>query len=101
MEARSIKVINFAAPQLYHRLTVRRGTERHSEKVSGPATYTCQLQVFRDAVTNGGPVATASSAGHGIVGMRERVALYAGEFSAGPLDGGGFRVLATLPYGPS
>jgi predicted dehydrogenase len=57
-DAGSIKVINFAAPQLYHRLTVRNGAERHTEKVPGPATYTCQLQVFRDAVSDGGPVLT-------------------------------------------
>jgi predicted dehydrogenase len=57
-DAGSIKVVNFAAPQLYHRLTVRRGAERRTEKVPGPATYTCQLLAFRDAVTAGGPVLT-------------------------------------------
>ncbi|MET9852521.1 histidine kinase [Streptomyces sp. NPDC006450] len=35
--------------------------------------------------------------GYGIVGMRERVGLLHGEFSAGPLPGGGFRVAALLP----
>ncbi|MGE0027286.1 MAG: sensor histidine kinase [Thermoleophilia bacterium] len=34
--------------------------------------------------------------GHGIIGMRERVALYDGEFAAGPRDGR-FVVSATLP----
>ncbi|HXP58277.1 MAG TPA: ATP-binding protein, partial [Streptosporangiaceae bacterium] len=35
--------------------------------------------------------------GHGLIGMRERVHLCGGEFSAGPRPGGGFRVAATLP----
>jgi signal transduction histidine kinase len=35
--------------------------------------------------------------GHGIIGMRERVNLCGGEFSAGPLPDGGFQVTAMLP----
>ena len=38
------------------------------------------------------------NAGQGLVGMRERTALYDGTFSAGPKAGGGFRVHAHLPY---
>ena len=39
--------------------------------------------------------------GHGIIGMRERVSLLGGEFSAGPLPGYGFRVSARIPLPPS
>jgi len=36
--------------------------------------------------------------GHGLVGMGERVALYGGELSAGPLAEGGFAVCARIPF---
>jgi signal transduction histidine kinase len=35
--------------------------------------------------------------GHGIIGMRERVSMLGGEFSAGPLPGYGFEVIARIP----
>jgi len=35
--------------------------------------------------------------GHGIIGMRERVSLLGGEFTAGPLPGYGFQVSAHIP----
>lgn len=38
-----------------------------------------------------------SGAGFGLLGMRERVALLSGQFSAGPRPEGGFRVAAKLP----
>jgi len=41
----------------------------------------------------GGPV----GAGHGLLGMRERVTAVGGDLSTGPLEGGGFRVHAVLP----
>ncbi|MDX6570390.1 MAG: hypothetical protein QOH15_2968, partial [Gaiellales bacterium] len=36
-------------------------------------------------------------AGHGLVGMRERVGLYNGALEVGTCDGGGFLVRAVLP----
>ena len=40
-------------------------------------------------------------AGHGLIGMRERVEIYGGTFSAGPRANGGFGVCAVLPIVPS
>ena len=40
---------------------------------------------------------SANGSGHGLIGMRERAALYGGRFDAGPRPEGGFAVRATLP----
>ena len=47
-----------------------------------------------------GAVAHAGAGGHGLVGMRERVALFGGELLAGPRAEGGFGVSAMLPLAP-
>jgi len=56
-------------------------------------------------VTDHGPSALPApggrqGSGHGLIGMRERVTLYGGQFEAGPVPGGEFRVWACLPLEP-
>ncbi len=46
-----------------------------------------------------GPAGSEQGPGHGLTGMRERVALLGGSLSAGPAPGGGFVVSAVLPVG--
>ena len=60
------------------------------------------LEVLDEGVAGQAAAAGAAglSTGHGLIGMRERVHLCGGQFSAGPRPGRGFRVAATLPLEP-
>ncbi len=49
--------------------------------------------------TASGSASRLPSGGHGLVGMRERVAVFGGSLHAGPTPEGGFRVSAQLPLG--
>ncbi|SDQ96242.1 Signal transduction histidine kinase [Thermostaphylospora chromogena] len=44
-----------------------------------------------------GAAAPFEQGGHGLVGMRERVAMYGGSLTTGPCPGGGYQVVARLP----
>ncbi|MDP9465050.1 MAG: histidine kinase, partial [Actinomycetota bacterium] len=53
-----------------------------------------------EVTDNGRGAATSLSGagtGHGLIGMRERVEIYGGEFTSGPRRGGGYAVRAILP----
>ena len=63
---------------------------------------TFEAESLEVEVTDDGPGRTGGVAGgsrKGLIGMRERVELFGGRFSAGPMREGGFRVFARLPRG--
>jgi signal transduction histidine kinase len=64
----------------------------------------CDDDVRLEITDDGGrpdaqPQPASPAAGHGIVGMRERVAAFGGWLTAEPLAGRGFRVTAEIPAG--
>ncbi len=78
----------------------------NSLKHAGPARARVLLRYEADGVTidirddgAGTVAANGSRAGHGLVGIRERVALFGGDLDAGPAPEGGFTLRARLPFG--
>ena len=68
--------------------------DAHATVVVRYGADSLELEVVDDGPGAAAPVA---SGGHGLVGMRERVALYGGRFEAGRRDAGGFTVRVLLP----
>jgi signal transduction histidine kinase len=58
-----------------------------------PGAVTLEIQ------DSGAGGATVRGTGHGLIGMRERVAMFGGELEAAPRTEGGFAVRARLPVG--
>jgi len=98
-----------AAPQAVE-LTVYRVVQEALTNVlrhAGPSAAVALHLVYRAGVVGirveddgGGRLATEAPVpgGHGLVGMRERVAVHGGTFAAGPKLGGGWRVVAEVPW---
>ena len=59
------------------------------------------LAISDDGRSDLGGAAMPGATGHGLTGMRERVAMYGGSVAAGPRPAGGFEVVATLPLTPA
>lgn len=82
-------------------------TLKHAGQTRAVVRLSWSPESVRVEVMDDGPVdrgegrhrTSPGSGGHGLVGMRERAALYGGEFDAGATAAGGFRVLARLPLG--
>jgi signal transduction histidine kinase len=75
---------------------------KHAEKAPAVVQIHYRADEIELQILDEGSRSTDSSTSsvgpqHGLLGMRERVALYGGTFSAGPRPGGGFAVQATLP----
>jgi signal transduction histidine kinase len=67
------------------------GTEGRLPSEVDQAAY----RIVQEALTN---ITQPLRPGLGLIGMRERVAALGGRLHAGPRTGGGFRVLAELPF---
>ncbi len=102
---------------------VRMGTSRHLPPGAGLTAYRICQEALTNVLKHAGPdpsvtvlvqwsanaltlevtddgrgaAATGDGAGLGLLGMRERAAMFGGSVSAGPRPGGGFRVRAELP----
>src|SRR5262249_38274248 len=75
---------------------------KHADRAPTSVTITYGPRALELAIVDTGPggSSVAGAGGHGLIGMRERAALFGGTLTAGPRDGR-FEVHACLPYGES
>jgi len=76
----------------------------NTRKHAGPARASVAVRYGPDAldlqIIDDGRAGANGAGGHGLIGMRERVALYGGRLDTGPGPDGGFTIHAHLPVEP-
>jgi signal transduction histidine kinase len=77
--------------------TLKHAGRAEAEVIVRYDTTVLELEILDNGV---GPHERVNGSGHGLVGMRERVALYGGTLEAGSRNGHGFAVRARLPLAP-
>ncbi|CNE01693.1 integral membrane sensor signal transduction histidine kinase [Mycobacterium tuberculosis] len=92
-EGRQLTVFRIVQEALTN--TLKHGGPRAS--VSVRLRYADDAVEIRVADDGRGAAAFDDHRGHGLAGMRERVAVYGGDVRAAPRPGGGFEVVARLP----
>jgi signal transduction histidine kinase len=75
----------------------QRGVPGRGVRGLAPGDAECSPGLAAGAAAREPRAARADGTGHGILGMRERVSLCGGEFTAGPRPGHGFEVIAHFP----
>nr|WP_236574000.1 histidine kinase [Streptomyces sp. GS7] len=93
-----------AAAQLTVYRLVQEALTNTLKHAAAGAQATVRVSCHSDRVAveirdDGRPVEPSGEPGHGIDGMRDRVAAYGGVIEAGPLPGGGWRVATCLKLG--
>ncbi len=72
---------------------------KHAQASRADVQVHCRPQALEiDVVDDGNGAGAAGGDGFGLIGMRERVAVYGGRVQAGRVDSGGYRVHAVLPF---
>ena len=72
---------------------IKHANAKHAEVLVRYDNGSVELVVRDDGTGDG----KGGGSGHGLVGIRERVAVYGGELTAGPRPGGGYELRARLP----
>ncbi|WP_067481115.1 sensor histidine kinase [Actinomadura hibisca] len=92
-EGRQVTVFRIVQEALTN--TLKHGGPRATARVA--LDYGDDMIEVRVSDDGRGAAAVGDGRGHGLVGMRERVAVYGGEVVAAPRGGGGFEVIARIP----